>query len=93
VITPALCRLLENCLEVNAAGAPALLARAKDAAADRRLLFIHGGGYVAGAIDTHHKMYASLAKAVGARALLMAGRAPEADHAIAGLTGWPNLAA
>jgi acetyl esterase/lipase len=69
------------------------LARAKDAAADRRLLFIHGGSYVAGAIDTHHKMYASLATAVGARALLMAGRAPEADHAIAGLTGWPNLAA
>jgi hypothetical protein len=51
------------------------------------------GGCVAGAIDTPRKVYACLAKAIGARALLMAGRAPEADHAFAGLADLSNLAA
>ncbi|MER7281216.1 alpha/beta hydrolase [Dactylosporangium sp. NPDC000244] len=38
--------------------------------ADRVLLCLHGGGYVGGSVHTHRKLYAHLAKAAGARAVL-----------------------
>jgi monoterpene epsilon-lactone hydrolase len=57
-------------LEVEMAGRPALWAAPHGAAEDRVILSIHGGGFVSGSIYTHRKLFAHLAKAVGARALL-----------------------
>jgi acetyl esterase/lipase len=37
---------------------------------DRVLLCLHGGGFVSGSMYTHRKLFAHLAKAVGARALI-----------------------
>jgi acetyl esterase/lipase len=49
----------------------AMWAVPKEADHDRVLLCIHGGGYVGGSMFTHRKMFAHLAKAVGARALVL----------------------
>jgi len=58
-------------LETEAGGLPAMWAVPKDASTDRVLMCIHGGGFVGGSIYTHRKMYGHLAKATGARALLI----------------------
>jgi epsilon-lactone hydrolase len=57
-------------LEVEVAGLPALWAIPKGAAEDRVILSVHGGGGGSGSIYTHRKLFAHLAKATGARALL-----------------------
>jgi acetyl esterase/lipase len=45
------------------------------------LLCVHGGGFVSGSMYTHRKMFAHLAKAVGARALIVNYRLlPEGVH-------------
>ncbi len=57
-------------LEVDAGGVQALWEIPRGAAADGPvLLCFHGGGYVGGSVFTHRKMFAHLAKAIGARAL------------------------
>jgi epsilon-lactone hydrolase len=57
-------------LEVVADGVPALWAIPHTTAQDAPvLLCFHGGGYVGGSMFTHRKMFAHLAKAIGARAL------------------------
>jgi epsilon-lactone hydrolase len=61
-------------LETKAGGRPAMWAVPKRSAADRVLLCLHGGGFVGGSIYTHRKMFGHLAKAVGARALLVGYR-------------------
>jgi monoterpene epsilon-lactone hydrolase len=58
-------------LEVTVNALPALWAVPKGAVEDRVIFSVHGGGYVSGSIYTHRKMIAHLAKAVGARALLI----------------------
>lgn len=58
-------------LEADVAGIPALWAVPKGAAADRVLLCVHGGGFVSGSIYTHRKLFAHIAKATGARALIV----------------------
>jgi monoterpene epsilon-lactone hydrolase len=58
-------------LETEAGGLPAMWAVPKHASPDRVLLCIHGGGFVSGSIYTHRKMFGHLAKATGARALLV----------------------
>jgi epsilon-lactone hydrolase len=58
-------------LETEAGGRPAMWAVPKRARSDRVLLCIHGGGFVSGSVYTHRKMFGHLAKAVGARALLV----------------------
>jgi acetyl esterase/lipase len=64
--------------EISAAGQRALWVNPIGAAADRAILFLHGGGFIAGSINCHRKMAAHLAKATGCRALLPAYRlAPE----------------
>jgi len=64
--------------EIVAAGQRALWVNPRDAAADRVILFLHGGGFIAGSINCHRKLAAHLAKAVGCRALIPAYRlAPE----------------
>jgi epsilon-lactone hydrolase len=63
-------------LEIDAGGVPAMWAIPKDAAADRVVLGIHGGGFVAGSMYTHRKLFAQLAKAIGSRALIVEYRLP-----------------
>jgi epsilon-lactone hydrolase len=58
-------------LEIVAGGRPAMWAVPKRSRPDRVLLCIHGGGFVGGSIYTHRKMFGHLAKATGARALLV----------------------
>ncbi len=64
--------------EILAAGQRALWVNPLGAAADRVILFLHGGGFIAGSINCHRKLAAHLAKAAGCRALIPAYRlAPE----------------
>jgi acetyl esterase/lipase len=64
--------------EILAAGQRALWVKPIGAAADRVILFLHGGGFIAGSINCHRKLAAHLAKATGCRALIPAYRlAPE----------------
>jgi acetyl esterase/lipase len=57
-------------LETEAGGVPALWAVPHGTAQDGpALLCFHGGGYIGGSMFTHRKMFAHLAKAIGARAL------------------------
>ena len=58
-------------LETEAGGLPAMWAVPERASTDRVLMCIHGGGFVGGSIYTHRKMFGHLAKASGARALLV----------------------
>ena len=58
-------------LETAAGGRPAMWAVPKRSSPDRVLLCIHGGGFVSGSMYTHRKMFGHLAKATGARALLV----------------------
>jgi epsilon-lactone hydrolase len=58
-------------LETVAGGRPAIWAVPKRSSSDGVLLCIHGGGFVSGSIYTHRKMFGHLAKATGARALLV----------------------
>lgn len=58
-------------VETAAGGLPAMWAVPKGGRTDRVLLCMHGGGFVGGSIYTHRKMYGHLAKATGARALLV----------------------
>jgi monoterpene epsilon-lactone hydrolase len=68
-------------LETDAGGAPGMWAVPKGSVEDRVLFCIHGGGFVSGSIYTHRKLFAHLAKEVGARALLVSYRLlPEGVH-------------
>jgi monoterpene epsilon-lactone hydrolase len=68
-------------IEVDAGDVPALWAIPKQAARDRVLLSMHGGGYVAGSMYSHRKLYGHVAKTIGCQALILHyGRAPENVH-------------
>jgi epsilon-lactone hydrolase len=58
-------------LEADLDGVPALWAVPKDSDERRVLLCLHGGGFIAGSMYTHRKLYAHLAKAAGVRALIV----------------------
>jgi epsilon-lactone hydrolase len=58
-------------LEVDAGGVPAMWAGPKDSTTAPVIVSVHGGGYIGGSMYTHRKLYAHLAKAVGARALVV----------------------
>ena len=59
-------------LEIDAGGVPALWAVPHGTAQDGpALLCFHGGGFIGGSMFTHRKMFAHLAKAIGARALVV----------------------
>lgn len=67
--------------EVDAGGVPALWCIPEQCAADRVVVWTHGGGYVVGSMHSHRKVAGHLAKAVGARALVLDyRRAPEHPH-------------
>jgi acetyl esterase/lipase len=61
-------------LEIEAGGRVAMWAVPNGSSTDRVLLCIHGGGLVSGSLYTHRKMFGHLAKAAGARALLVSYR-------------------
>ena len=61
-------------IETEAGGRPAMWAVPKHSRQDRVLMCIYGGGFVGGSIYSHRKMYGHLAKATGARALLISYR-------------------
>jgi epsilon-lactone hydrolase len=59
-------------LEIDAGGVPALWEVPHGTSEDGpALLCFHGGGYRGGSMFTHRKMFAHLAKAIGARALVI----------------------
>jgi epsilon-lactone hydrolase len=58
-------------LEVDAGGTPAMWANPHEAADDRVILAVHGGGFVGGSLYTHRKLFGHVAKAAGVRALLV----------------------
>jgi acetyl esterase/lipase len=67
--------------EVDAGGIPAMWTIPKQGVQDRVLLCLHGGGYVAGSMYSHRKMYGHFAKSIGCRALILHyRRAPESIH-------------
>ena len=67
-----------TCEKVDAAGVPAEWVVAPGADASRVLLYLHGGGYVIGSIDTHRGPVGRLSRAAAARVLLIDYRlAPE----------------
>ncbi len=67
-----------TCEAVSANGVKAEWITANNAAPDRVILYLHGGGYVMGSIDTHRELVARLSKAAQARGLALDYRlAPE----------------
>jgi monoterpene epsilon-lactone hydrolase len=68
-------------IHADAGGVPALWAVPPGCAPDRVLISSHGGGYAAGSIYSHRKLYAHIAQAIGCRALLVDYRlAPDHPH-------------
>jgi len=66
---------------VSAGGVPAEWVTAPGAADERVILYLHGGGYVIGSINTHREMVSRLSRASGARGLVIDYRlAPEHPH-------------
>lgn len=66
------------CEKVNAGGVNAEWISAPGATHDRVILYLHGGGYVVGSINTHRAMVSRIARASDARALAIDYRlAPE----------------
>lgn len=66
------------CEKVDAAGVPAEWVVAPGALANRVLLYLHGGGYVIGSINTHRDLAGRLSRAAAARVLVIDYRlAPE----------------
>jgi epsilon-lactone hydrolase len=66
---------------VIAGGVPAEWIDPPGGAGDRVVLYLHGGGYVAGSIDSHRNLTGHLAAAIGCRVLALDYRlAPEHPH-------------
>ena len=55
--------------KVSAGGVPAEWISAPNASADRAVLYLHGGGYVMGSINTHRDLMARISRASGFRVL------------------------
>jgi len=67
-----------TCEKVDAAGVPAEWIVAPGAESRRSLLYLHGGGYVVGSLNTHRDLAGRLSRAAAARVLLIDYRlAPE----------------
>jgi acetyl esterase/lipase len=58
-------------IETQAAAVSAMWAIPKGCADDRVIVGLHGGGFVTGSMYTHRKLFAHIAKAAGARALIV----------------------
>lgn len=67
-----------RCQSVHAGTVPAEWVAAPGAAEDRVILYLHGGGYVVGSVNTHRALAGSLSRAARARVLVLDYRlAPE----------------
>ena len=67
-----------KCDPVDAGGVPGEWIVAPNAAPDRAILYLHGGGYVMGSVNTHRAMIARISRAAQARVLAINYRlAPE----------------
>jgi monoterpene epsilon-lactone hydrolase len=67
-----------KCEKVDAGGVPAEWVGAPGFDADRAVLYLHGGGYAIGSINTHRRMAYDISAACGARVLVIDYRlAPE----------------
>jgi monoterpene epsilon-lactone hydrolase len=67
-----------KCERVSAGGVDAEWVCAPNAASDRFVLYLHGGGYVIGSVNTHRDMIARVSRAAQARVLALNYRlAPE----------------
>jgi monoterpene epsilon-lactone hydrolase len=65
-------------LPVDAGGAPAEWTDADNASADAAIVYLHGGGYTMGSLDSHRDLVANLSRSAGIRALSVDyGLAPE----------------
>ena len=63
---------------IDAGGVPAAWVEAPGADSGRTMLYLHGGGYVIGSIDTHRELAGRLSQAAAARVLIIDYRlAPE----------------
>jgi acetyl esterase/lipase len=70
-----------TCEPVDAGGVAAIWAIPEDAAADRAVEYLHGGGYVMGSADIYQRFTGHLANAIGCRVLSVDyGLAPEHPH-------------
>jgi monoterpene epsilon-lactone hydrolase len=70
-----------KCEKVDANGVKAEFVTAPGADPGRAVLYLHGGGYVIGSINTHRALAANLSRAAKARVLLIDYRlAPEHPH-------------
>ncbi|HVC43296.1 MAG TPA: alpha/beta hydrolase [Candidatus Binataceae bacterium] len=58
-----------KCEKVSAGGVEAEWIAAPNASADRAVLYLHGGGYVIGSINTHRDLMGRISRASGARVL------------------------
>lgn len=66
---------------VDAGGVPAEWVTAPESRDDRAIVYLHGGAYVLGSIETHRGLVTRLARAAGARVLSVDYRlAPEHPH-------------
>lgn len=67
-----------RCEKVDAGGVPAEWVAAPGADPDRAVLYLHGGGYAIGSINTHRRLAYDISAACGARMLVIDYRlAPE----------------
>jgi acetyl esterase/lipase len=67
-----------RCEKVDVDGVPAEWVSAADVDASRAVLYLHGGGYAIGSINTHRRLAFDISAASGARVLLLDYRlAPE----------------
>jgi acetyl esterase/lipase len=67
-----------RCEEVDAGGVPAEWIITPEATAERVILYLHGGGYTIGSVNTHRELISRLSRAAGAHALAINYRlAPE----------------
>jgi len=70
-----------KCEPLNVSGVKSEWVSAPDADAGRAILYLHGGGYVIGSINTHRSLAGRLSRAAKARVLLIDYRlAPENPH-------------
>jgi monoterpene epsilon-lactone hydrolase len=70
-----------SCRACTAGGRPAAWIVTPEAAADRVILYLHGGAYVLGSINTHRDLAGRLSRAARAQVLLVDYRlAPEHPH-------------
>jgi monoterpene epsilon-lactone hydrolase len=58
-----------KCEKVSAGGVGAEWISAPNSSADRAVLYVHGGGYVIGSVNTHRDLMGRIARASGARVL------------------------